>query len=112
MLKINHRTEEKSHILVIKGEMDASYDQRLYDATIETIKAKKHVIVDMSDVRYFSSEGSTWLASLYRKLNQNNLKLIIIPSPMVCRILEVARLNQVLTIHNSIHEAKEELNQT
>lgn len=112
MLKINHRTEEKSHILVIKGEMDASYDQRLYDATIETIKAKKHVIVDMSDVRYCSSEGATWLVSHYTKLMDNNLKLIIIPSLAVRRILQLTSLNQVFTLHDSIYEAKEELNQT
>jgi anti-sigma B factor antagonist len=65
------------------------------------------LIVDLTDVQYIDSAGLSALIAAYKELSARNRRLFVVAPenhPGVSRVLEISRLNTIITIRGSIEE--------
>lgn len=99
--------EEQGKIVVaLEGDIDLENAGDVRKALLSSLKQKKDLLVDMSGVDYIDSSG---IASLVEGLQvarkqKNELSLVSV-SPRARRVLELARLDKVFTIHADVAAA-------
>lgn len=99
--------EEQGKIVVaLEGDIDLENAGDVRKALLASLKQKKDLLVDMSGVDYIDSSG---IASLVEGLQvarkqKNELSLVSV-SPRARRVLELARLDKVFTIHADVAAA-------
>ncbi|WP_374384959.1 STAS domain-containing protein [Dongia sp.] len=99
--------EEQGKIVVaLEGDIDLENAGDVRKALLASLKQKKDLLVDMSGVDYIDSSG---IASLVEGLQvarkqKNELSLVAV-SPRARRVLELARLDKVFTIHADVAAA-------
>jgi len=97
-----------AQVLRVKGEVDATSAWRIDGAVMGVLPAQTvdgRVIVDLSDVTFFSAAGITALMTA-RKLCDGLTDLrIVAASPPVMRLLEAAALSGGLTIYPTLDRA-------
>lgn len=97
-----------AQILYVKGEVDATSAWRVDAAVMGVLPAQivhGPVIVDLSDVTFFSAAGITALVAA-RKLCDGLADLrIVAASPPVMRLLEATALTGELTVYPTLDQA-------
>ena len=97
-----------AQVLHVKGEVDATSAWRIDSAVMGVLPAQTvdgRVIVDLSDVTFFSAAGITALMTA-RKLCDGLIDLrIVAASPPVMRLLEAAALSGGLTVYPTLDRA-------
>ncbi len=97
-----------AQILHVKGEVDATSAWRVEAAVMAVLPAQivhGPVIVDLSDVTFFSAAGITALVAA-RKLCDGLADLrIVAASPPVMRLLEATALTGELTVYPTLDQA-------
>ena len=95
-------------VLQVKGEVDATSAWRIDGAVMRVLPEQigyGAVIVDLSDVTFFSAAGITALTTA-RKLCDGLADLrIVAASPPVMRLLEATALSGELTVYPSLDRA-------
>lgn len=99
--------EEQGRIVIaLTGEIDLENAGEVRKALLSALKQKKDVLVDLSAVSYIDSSG---IASLVEGLQvarkQKNELLLVSVSTRALRVLELARLDKVFTIHADVAAA-------
>jgi anti-sigma B factor antagonist len=73
---------------------------------LESVGTKRGVLVDMSAVSYIDSSGVASLVEAYQSARRGGTTFALVAvSDAAMRVLELARLDQVFSIHASITEA-------
>ena len=97
-----------AQVLQVKGEVDATSAWRIDGAVMGVLPAQVSrgpVIVDLSDVKFFSAAGITALVTA-KKLCDGLIDLrIVAASPPVMRLLEVIALSGELTVYPTLDQA-------
>lgn len=97
-----------AQVLQVKGEVDATSAWRIDGAVMSVLPAQTihgPVIVDLSDVTFFSAAGVTALVTA-RKLCDGLTDLrIVAASPPVMRLLEATALAGELTVYPTLDRA-------
>lgn len=98
--------KEGSIVIALKGEIDLENAGEVRKALLGNLKQKMDLLVDMAAVTYIDSSG---IASLVEGLQmarkqKNELSLVSV-SPRALRVLELARLDKVFTIHADVDGA-------
>jgi anti-sigma B factor antagonist len=97
-----------AQVLHVKGEVDATSAWRIDSAVMGVLSAQiapGPVIVDLSDVTFFSAAGITALVTA-RKLCDGLADLrIVAASPPVMRLLEATALTGELTVYPTLDRA-------
>lgn len=107
---MNLKTEEKNDVLVIfvkEERLDAHNSNDLKVKMQELFEAKKkHLLVDLTDVRFIDSSGLGALVSGFKNAisHQGSLKLSSL-QPQVKSMFELTRLHRVFEIFGSTSEA-------
>lgn len=100
------KEEQGRTVIALSGEIDLENAGDVRKALLAALKHKKDVLVDLSAVSYIDSSG---IASLVEGLQvarkqKNELSLVAV-STRALRVLELARLDKVFSIHPDIASA-------
>ena len=97
-----------AQVLQVKGEVDATSAWRVEDAVMGVLPAQVSrgpVIVDLSDVEFFSAAGITALMTAKKLCDGLTDLRIVAASPPVMRLLEVIALSGELTVYPTLDQA-------
>lgn len=109
---MNLETQEDQGVVIFKldGEVDLETSPKLRQALLEQVNAEKAVVVGMADVAYIDSSGIASLVEAYQTGRRNKTGFALADiSDSAIRVLQLARLDKVFTIHNTIEEAVADL---
>jgi anti-sigma B factor antagonist len=100
------KEEQGKIVIALEGDIDLENAGEVRKALLANLKQKKDLLIDMSGVDYIDSSG---IASLVEGLQvarkqKNELSLVSV-SQRARRVLELARLDKVFTIHADVAAA-------
>ena len=100
-------TEQQGHTVVaLEGEIDLEQAGAVRRALLDSLKKGRNVLVDLSKVTYIDSSG---IASLVEGLQvarrQRSELALVAVNQRVRRVLELARLDKVFSIHADLAAA-------
>ncbi|WP_417820143.1 STAS domain-containing protein [Terasakiella sp.] len=105
---MNIETREINDIVIFEldGEVDLETSPTLRKSLLAHVNVGKSVVVGMSGVAYIDSSGIASLVEAYQTSRRNNSGFILAAiSDSAMRVLQLARLDKVFTIHTTIDEA-------
>ncbi len=93
-------------IVVFKGEIDLDSSPAARKILLKYFETTGNVIVDLSGVTYIDSSGVASLVEALQaaKKNGSQFSLAAVSEP-TRRVLELARLDKVFTLYDSVDEA-------
>lgn len=100
------KEEQGKIVIALEGDIDLENAGEVRKALLANLKQKKDLLIDLSAVTYIDSSG---IASLVEGLQvarkqKNELSLVSV-SIRARRVLELARLDKVFTIHADVAAA-------
>ncbi len=96
----------RSHVVVVRGELDIETAPELREALLGVISEGCHILVDLEGVDFIDSAGMGILVGGLKRarLQRGELELVC-TSRTILRPFELAGLDQVFTIHSSLESA-------
>lgn len=90
-------------MLSAKGEVDLYTSPELREAIIKAVNGKSGVGIDLSDIAYMDSSGvATLVEGLQTSKGKDQDFVLLRPSNAVMKVLELARLDKVFDIRDSV----------
>ena len=105
---MEHSVREEGGAVVasLAGDVDLESSPRARELLLGLVRGGRKVLVDLSAVHYIDSSG---VASLIEALKAARLGgtgfALVAPNPAALRVLELARLDRVFTIHPTLADA-------
>jgi anti-sigma B factor antagonist len=100
------RSEGGTTIVALSGEVDLDNSPQVRNVLLESVGDKRGVLVEMSEVSYIDSSGIASLVEAYQSARRDStLFALVAVSESAMRVLELARLDQVFSIHASVSDA-------
>ncbi len=92
-------------VIRLAGEVDMHYSPRVRDEILKYLNGRCNVLVDLSGVSYMDSSGIATLVEGLQLARSMDLKfgLVGVHGP-VRQVLELARLDRVFAIHDSVED--------
>ena len=102
----SHVREEHGTVVVeLEGDIDLEQSPKARSILLECVERGGPVLVDLSKVAYMDSSGVASLVEALQKARAGQqLFALAAPSPGVARVLELARLDKVFTIHAKVSD--------
>ncbi len=98
--------ENGATIVAFEGDIDLESSPKSREILLKAVDDAGHVLVDLSEVSYIDSSGvATLVESLQAARSKSGRFALLKPSDPVRRVLELARLDQVFTLHTSLDAA-------
>lgn len=92
-------------VVELTGDVDLSCSPDARATILDCLKARRHVLVDMSGVTYIDSSGVASLVEGYQTAKKNNLRFGLVGvSEAALGVLQLARLDKVFPIHATVEE--------
>ena len=90
-------------IVALKGDVDLEASPKVRKALLDCVGLKKGVLVDMSNVSYIDSSGVASLVEAFQTARKSSTSfgLVAVSQPAM-RVLELARLDKVFAIHDTL----------
>ena len=107
---MKHRIEQKGEGIVVsfEGDVDLQSSPVARDVLLDAVERSGRVVVDLSAVGYIDSSGIAALVEALQRSRQRqggaSLALAAVSDP-VLRVLRLARLDRVFTIHPTLADA-------
>ena len=105
---MKHEISEKqdSTVVAFTGEVDLESSPVAREILLKCLESTSKVIVDLSEVTYIDSSGVASLVEALQaaKKNGSQFALAAVSEP-TRRVLELARLDKVFTLYDSVDEA-------
>jgi anti-sigma B factor antagonist len=97
------REEAGALIAVLRGEVDLEHSPKAREILLDCVGRAKKVLVDLSGVDYIDSSGVASLVEAFQRARKSDVDfaLAAVNAPAL-RVLELARLDKVFTIHASV----------
>ena len=93
-------------VVTLQGEVDLQTSPDVRKALLGEVEAKKTVIVAMGGVEYIDSSGVASLVEAYQVARKHGSPFSLVEvSPSAMRVLQLARLDRVFTIHETVDAA-------
>lgn len=100
------RTEGDTTIVTLSGDVDLDNSPQVRNVLLDTVRDRRGVLVEMSAVSYIDSSGIASLVEAYQSARRASTPFALVAvSDAAMRVLELARLDQVFSIHPSVSEA-------
>ncbi len=97
------REEQGAVIACLGGDVDLENSPRARELLLECVGRGKKVLVDLSGVSYIDSSGVASLVEAYQVAKRNRTEFALVSVNVAAlRVLELARLDKVFTIHESV----------
>ncbi len=102
-LDIEVRDEGEWRIIMARGEIDLNSSPELRKAVLGAVGDKGSVGVDLSAAAYMDSSGVATLVEGLKATSEGNQAFVLIkPSHAVMKVLELARLDSLFDIRDSL----------
>ena len=100
------RLEGDTTIVALSGDVDLDSSPQLRTVLLESVREKREILVEMSAVSYIDSSGIASLVEAYQTARRASTSFALVAvSDAAMRVLELARLDQVFSIHASVTDA-------
>ena len=100
------RSEGDTTIVALSGDVDLDNSPEVRNVRRESVSGKRGVLVEMSAVSYIDSSGIASLVEAYQSARRERTPFALVSvSDAAMRVLELARLDQVFSIHASLSDA-------
>lgn len=98
---------KEPEILKLEGEIDLHRTTELREQLQPLLKAKRpEILLDLAQVSYMDSSGLAVLIEAFQATKSYGGNLAICGlQPRVRSIIDIARLDQILTVYESVQEA-------
>ena len=104
-MKHEIREEGGAVIVALEGDVDLQSSPDARKVLLECVGRKKPVLVDLSGVGYIDSSGvASLVESLQTARKSGNNLILVAVSEGALRVLQLARLDKVFTICDSIED--------
>lgn len=104
-MQYNTREEGGYKVLELSGEVDLHYSPHARKQILNLLGQGENLMVDLSAVEYIDSSGVASLVEGFQLSKNENLKFGLIGvSDAAMQVLQLARLDKVFPIHNSIDD--------
>lgn len=105
-MSVEVREEGAATVVALSGDVDLESSPRVRSVLLESVRGKRTVLVDMCDVSYIDSSGVASLVEAYQSARRARVTfgLVAVSEPAM-RVLQLARLDRVFTIHPSVADA-------
>jgi anti-sigma B factor antagonist len=92
-------------IIMLSGDVDLQYSPEAREQILKYLNGAHHVLVDLSEVNYIDSSGVASLVEGYQVAKSKNLQFGLLGvSETAMQVLQLARLDQVFPIYQSIDD--------
>jgi anti-sigma B factor antagonist len=102
---MEHSVSEEggTQIVAFRGEVDLEHSPKAREVLLACVGKKQNVLVDLSEVSYIDSSGVASLVEAFQTSKQGGTSFALVSvNPAALRVLELARLDKVFTIHDTI----------
>ena len=100
------RTEGDTTIIALSGDVDLDSSPQVRSVLLESVRTRRGVLVEMSAVSYIDSSGIASLVEAYQSARRGSTGFALVAvSDAAMRVLELARLDRVFSIHPSVTDA-------
>jgi anti-sigma B factor antagonist len=104
---MKHQVTERGGrtIVAFDGEIDLEQSPRARQVLLQAVGGGRPVLVDMSHVSYIDSSGVASLVEAFQRARQRQTGFALVAvSAAALRVLQLARLDRVFTIHERLEE--------
>jgi len=99
------REEQGALVIAFEGDVDLEHSPKAREVLLAGIDQGKGVFVDMSGVTYIDSSGVASLVEAFQRAKtQATTFALVAVNPAALRVLELARLDRVFVIHETLAE--------
>jgi len=97
------REEGGAAIASFRGDVDLEHSPKAREVLLDLVGRSRKVLVDLSGVNYIDSSGVASLVEAFQRAKKAGVDfaLVSVNAPAL-RVLELARLDKVFTIHASV----------
>ena len=100
------RVERGCHIVSLSGEIDLENSPKARQILLDAVVQGQRVLVDLAAVTYMDSSGIASLVEVYQRAKKNGSGFTLAcVNPAVLRVLKLARLDKVFTLHENLESA-------
>jgi len=93
-------------VIALTGDVDLQTSPAVRQKLLETLEQHKRIIVDLSAVNYIDSSGVASLVEAFQVSRKKSASFALASvSSAAMRVLSLARLDKVFTIHPSVEAA-------
>ncbi len=106
-MAVGRISEQNGRIIIaLEGEIDLENAPMVRQALLDHLKSGKNLLIDMAHVSYIDSSGIASLVEGLQVARKHGRDLALVSvSPRAHRVLELARLDKVFTIHADLSAA-------
>lgn len=105
-MTVEVQTVQGVAVVVLKGDVDLQFSPKVRKALLQCLSEKQDVLVDMADVSYIDSSGIATLIEAFQGARKAGTRFGLAGvSASAMRVLQLARLDKVFSVHPSIEEA-------
>lgn len=98
-------THDGIPILIARGEIDLSTAPKLHTALTHALTPAAPLIADLSRISFMDSSGLHTLAKARREADAQDARLLIVTSPAVTRVFELAQVQGAFNLHPALPDA-------
>lgn len=102
-------------VCVLRGEIDLGNARNVEDEILAAIEGNAHgLVLDLTDVSYLDSTGITLLVEVKQHLHARRqaMNVIVPKSSPLRRLFEIASLDEIIPVADSVEDAKLRLTPT
>ena len=104
---MEHTVREEGDVVIasFEGEVDLEHSPKAREVLLDCVGRASKVLVDLSGVTYIDSSGVASLVEAFQRAKKGGVgfALVSVNAPAL-RVLELARLDKVFTIHETLGE--------
>jgi len=95
-----------SSVVSFRGDVDLEHSPAAREVLLSCVRGGRHLAVDLSGVEYIDSSGIASLVEAFQEARRRGSRFCLVaPSPAALRVFELARLDRVFTIHDTVEDA-------
>jgi anti-sigma B factor antagonist len=95
-------------VVQLYGDVDLESSPRAREILLDSVGRKRDVFVDLSNVNHIDSSGVASLIEAFQEAKRNHVEFALVSvGSATMQVLELARLDEVFTIHDALPEGVE-----
>ena len=99
------REEQGALVIAFEGEVDLEHSPKAREVLLDGIEQGRNVFVDMASVSYIDSSGVASLVEAFQRAKtQGTTFALVAVNPAALRVLQLARLDRIFVIHETLAE--------
>jgi anti-sigma B factor antagonist len=102
-MKHSVREESGATVVTLLGDVDLEHSPKARELLLATVGGARKVLVDLSGVSYIDSSGVASLVEAYQLARKSGVTFALVSvNASARRVLQLARLDKVFTIHETL----------